>query len=256
MGDSMAELTLSQWVADLKNVLRWLNRVDGTPERRHVLVGASFGGVASACLAAAEPDLVGGLVLLSPGFGLGTRLAALQTQAVEEEQEDSERRGGGVILPSCYVEGGISLGSSMVGELTSLDEGAMARSLRGMPVYIAHGEELHGGFCPFCVYDTWLVCGRPPAMLCRGRNPGFFLTASRATPSATACWTTRATASLAHSLRGAPPARPRRSSVGGGDDIWNGCQFEFIRQLTGVVAPFEESLLGQSLAMFDNTSTV
>ena len=176
---SMEQISLSTWIQDLKLLLERLNEDDNTPKRSHILVGSSFGGLASAWLGATEPSLVRGLVLLAPAFGMSDRLQTLQ--------KEQARPDGAVVLPSSFVEGGIRLGARMVDDLKHgqySDEHELSEllQLRRVPIYIAHGvrddavpwesseqfyERVKTDTGTNCLLELWLDGHRLNRAMCR-----------------------------------------------------------------------------------------
>lgn len=141
-GDSdgdLFKLTLTNLVEDIHNVLLYLNVHDearaGRGAHRHVLVGNSVGGLAAAWVADQWPELVRGLVLLAPAFGLGERIMM---------HNKAQQRPDGVLLPcpnSKYVDS-IHLGPEMLQDIQTgkyASEEKLASTLN-VPTFIAHGD--------------------------------------------------------------------------------------------------------------------
>ena len=108
-----------------------------------------MGGLAATWLAAREPSLISGLILLAPGFGLKERI--LDLAAVDEtdmegggKEGDGRREGKreGFVFPSNYCED-LQLGYEMVEDMRvgpHSDEEELAATLR-TPLFIAHGAD-------------------------------------------------------------------------------------------------------------------
>jgi pimeloyl-ACP methyl ester carboxylesterase len=118
-GDSdgvLGEAPLGRVVRDVVGLLEQVG-----PSR---IVGASFGGVVAAVVAARRPELVAGLALVAPAFGL---LPALQRMLDEQGRMRT-------------VDGRmVRIGAAALAEASAFDESAVAAALQ-VPVLVAHGD--------------------------------------------------------------------------------------------------------------------
>jgi pimeloyl-ACP methyl ester carboxylesterase len=88
------------------------------------IVGASFGGLVGATVAARRPDLVAGLVLVAPAFGLLPNLPRLVDACGRMRTSDGRL---------------VRIGEAALAEAAAFDEAAVAAGLR-CPLLIAHGD--------------------------------------------------------------------------------------------------------------------
>ncbi len=110
-------VTVSELIEDAAAVLH-----HGGPA---ILVGSSLGGMVASWTAALNPDLVKGLVLLSPAFGYLSRMAS---HPVHEEM---------VLVTSTQKE--VRLHHRVLADAARFDEANLPQRL-SMPVLLVHGE--------------------------------------------------------------------------------------------------------------------
>ncbi len=110
-------ITVSELIEDAATVLNHVGPA--------ILVGSSLGGMVASWTAALNPDLVKGLVLLSPAFGYLSRMA---NHPAREEM---------VLVTSTQKE--VRLHNRVLDDAAGFDEANLPQRL-SMPVLLVHGE--------------------------------------------------------------------------------------------------------------------